>query len=112
MTRYYELRCAVMEAFYGTILSEKYTAGQAADRCLVEFKPEVEGAGRDALVVLSSLLARVARHDRAALKRFAREVESLDPLESRPTCWKGLNPREKSRMLEDLRFIRKAARAG
>lgn len=109
MSDYYELRCAVMEAFYQFIVGEKYEVGQAADRCLVEFGPEAEGGGRTGLIVLSCLLARVARHDRDALKRFAQEVRSLQPLEKDPACWEGLTDDEKARVLEDLRFIRKPA---
>lgn len=108
MSRYYELRCAVMEAFYSAIVAEQFTVGQAADRCLMEFSSEVQEHGCEALMVLSCLLARTARHDRRALKRFAEEVKALALLEKTPVCWKGLTRREKSRMLEDIRFIRTA----
>lgn len=105
MSDYFELRCAVMEMFYGTMLEEHYTVGQAADRCLVEFQLEVEGGGRTALTVLSCLLARVARHERKALAQFTREVEAARALEKAPACWKGLEKIERERMREDLRFI-------
>ena len=110
MSNYFKLRCAVMETFYSGIVSEKYTVGQATDRCLVEFGAEVRENGRDALVVLSSLLARTARHDHSALKRFAEELGTLALLEKKPACQKGLNSGEKARMLEDVRFIRKVLR--
>jgi hypothetical protein len=102
---YYELRCAVLETFYEVLLAEKYTVGQAAGRCLVEFRSEAQGGGQDALVAGSVILSRVARHEPAALARFAPEVEALRANGKKSACWRGLADGEKKRMQEDLRFI-------
>ena len=37
---YYELRCAVVEMFYEVLQADKSAVGQAAGRCLVEFRGE------------------------------------------------------------------------
>lgn len=103
---YFELRCAVLETFYGTMLAEKYTVGQAADRCLVEFRRDVLRAGWEALAVLACLLARVARHDRPALARFAREMAAMQKLAVAPACRQALDRRAWGRVQEDLGFIR------
>jgi hypothetical protein len=104
MDSYFELRCAVVEMFYETLLSEHYTIGQATGRCLVEFRSELQGGGRDALVVLSVLLARVARHEPKALARFEPEVAALQALGKKTICWQGLADAEKKRMQEGMRF--------
>ena len=102
---YFELRCAVEEMFYENLLAEKYTIGQAAGRCLVEFRSEAQGGGQDALVVLSVLLARVARHEPAVLARYSAEIEALRALGKKSACWRGLAAVEKERLQEDLRFV-------
>ena len=107
---YFELRCAVSEMFYEVLLSEHYTIGQAAGRCLVEFRNEAQGAGQPALVVLSVLLSRVARHEPGTLDRFGPEVEALRALGKKSACWKGLASAEKERMQEDLRFVLEKAK--
>ncbi len=101
---YFELRGAVVEMFYETLLAEKYTIGQATGRCLVEFHHEAQGGGRDALVVLSVILSRAARHEPAALARFQPEIGAMQALAKKSACWKGLAPVEKERLKEDLRF--------
>ncbi len=101
---YYELRCAVVEMFYETLLAENYTVGQATGRCLVEFRREVLGGGRDALVALATILSRAARHDAAALAHFTPEIGALQALGRKSACWKGLSSEEKERLREDLRF--------
>ena len=102
---YYELRCAVSETFYEVLQDEHYTIGQAAGRCLTEFRSEAQGAGQEALVVLSVVLSRVARHDPAALPRFSPEIEAVKALAKKSACWKGLSSGETSRMKEDVRFV-------
>lgn len=102
---YFELRGSVVELFYEVLLAERYAIGQAAGRCLVEFRGEAQGGGQDALVVLSVLLARVARHDPAALARFLSEVEALRALARKSACWRGLAGVEKERLREDVRLV-------
>ena len=102
---YYELRCSVAETFYEVLLGVGYTIGQATGRCLVEFRGEAQGAGQAALVVLSVLLSRVARHEPATLARFKPEIEALRALGKKSACWKGLTSGEKERLQEDLRFV-------
>ena len=108
---YYELRCAVSETFYEVLLGERYTLGQAAGRCLTEFRSEAQGAGQDALVVLSVLLSRVARHEPETLSRFSPEIEAVKALAKKSACWKGLSSGETERMKEDVRFVIEKASA-
>ena len=109
---YSELRCAVVETFYEVLLSEGYTIGQAAGRCLVEFRRETQGGGRTGLIALSVLLSRVARHEPATLARFQPEVRALAALAKQSACWRGLSSGEKERLKEDVRFVaEKAAEA-
>lgn len=106
---YYELRCAVVEMFYETLLEEGYTIGQATSRCLVEFRREAQGGGQEGLVVLSALLSRVARHEPAALADFQPEVTALRALGRQSACRKGIHGAAKERLEEDLRFIQEKA---
>lgn len=108
---YYELRGAIVETFYEVLLSEGYTVGQAAGRCLVEFRTESQGGGRTALVALSALLSRVARHDPAVLARYPAEVGALQALAKKSACWRGLADGERRRMKEDVRFVLEKAAA-
>ena len=102
---YYELRCAVVEMFYETLLEEGYTIGQATSRCLVEFRSEAQGGGQKGFIVLSVLLARVARHEPATLADFMPEVTALRALGKQSACWKGIHGVEKERLREDLLFV-------
>ena len=108
---YYELRCAVVETFYEVLRSEGYAIGQAASRCLVEFRSESQGGGRTGLVVLSVILSRVARHDPAALARYRAEIGAMQALAKKSACWRGLSSGEKKRLEEDLRFVLEKAAA-
>ena len=108
---YYELRCAVVETFYEVLLGEGYTIGQAASRCLVEFRSETQGGGRTGLIALGVLLARVARHEPATLVRFQPEVNALAALAKQSACWRGLASGEKERLKEDVRFVAERAAA-
>ena len=102
---YYELRCAVVEMFYETLLAEHYTFGQAAGRCLVEFRREILAGGADAVVALSVVLSRVARHEPAALVRFKPELDLLQRLAQDPGARSNLAAGERERLAEDLRFV-------
>ena len=102
---YYELRCAVVEMFHETMLAEGYTIGQAAGRCLVEFRQEIVAGGQDALVALSVILSRVARHDAPALARCVPEVAMLQQLAGRHDWGRDLSPGELSRLREDLNYL-------
>ena len=102
---YFRCRCAVVEAFYELLQAEGYSIGQAAGRCLVEFRDDAQGDGQPALVVLSVLLARVARHDPRALARFQPELARLRTLAKKAACWQGLAVEERERLQEDLRFV-------
>lgn len=108
-SNYYELRCAVVEMFYETLLEEGYTIGQATARCLVEFRKEVQGGKQDGLIVLSTLLARVARHEPRSLADFTAETGALQALAKKTMCWKELAADEKERMKEDIRFTSEKA---
>ncbi len=105
MDAYFKLRCVVVELFYESLLEERYSVGQAADRCLVELQGAVQGGGRNALVVLSVLLSRVARREPAALARFTAETSTLRTLGEQAACWRGLQAEERERLQEDLRFV-------
>ena len=109
MSSYYELRCAVVEMFYDTLRAENYTIGQAASRCLVEFRREIHGGGQDAAVVLSVILSRVARYDPAALVRFKTEIAQLRHLAQSSGMGSGLARGERERLEEDLRFVAEKA---
>lgn len=112
-SKYYELRCAVVEMFYETQMEEGYTVGQAASRCLVEFRREALGGRQEGLTVLSVLLSRVARHEPEALANFGAEIAALKGLGKKFGCWRGLDSGEKERMREDVMFaLEKAEQVG
>ncbi len=106
---YYKLRCAVIETFYETLLEEKYTFGQAASRCLIEFRREMGGADHAKLIVLSILLSRLARHEPSSLNDFRGPVNTLRDLGRQSSLREGLDPSEIARLEEDLRFINEQA---
>jgi len=108
---YFELRCAVVEMFYETLLEERYTIGQAASRCLVEFRKEVQGGKQEGLIVLSVLLSRVARYEPQRLADYAAEVTALRALGRKSACWRGLARPARERLEEDLRFTLEKAGA-
>ena len=103
-SNYYALRCAVVEALWDAVAGEKLTLGQAEGRCLVEFTSELAGHGRDALVVLSAVLSRLARYEPTALRRFGPELKRMQEISEKPGCWRGLDASEKARMREDVRL--------
>ena len=111
-SEYYELRSAVVEMFYETLLTERYTIGQAASRSLVEFRREILGGGRDALVALATIFSRVARHEPAALTRFGPELESLHAISRNSLLWKGMGVGQRARLREDVNFVLERAAAG
>jgi hypothetical protein len=101
---YFELRCAVVEMFYGNLLDEKYTLGQTTARTLSEFQQEIGEGGRNALVILSVVLALLARHEADALSGFASEIESLRTISANAALQEGLSDDEKERLQEDIAF--------
>ena len=94
----------MVEAFWDAVAGEKLTLGQAAGRCLVEFTSELAGHGRDALIVLSVVLSRLARYEPTALRRFGPELKRMQEISEKPGCWRGLDASEKARMREDVRL--------
>lgn len=104
-TAYSELRGAVVELFYEMLLAEQYTLGQAVARSLVEFRREIRGGGRDALVALATVFSRLARHEPGALQRFGPELGQLAALARKRAHWRGLAPAETERLREDVRFV-------
>jgi len=101
---YFELRCAVVEMFYGNLLDEKYTLGQTASRCLSEFQQEVGEGERNALIVLSVTLSLLGRHEMSKLSDFGEEIKSLKLLRDKADLWEGLSADEKERMQEDIAY--------
>ncbi len=101
---YFELRCAVVEMFYGNLIDEKYTLGQTTDRCLSEFQQEIGEGERNALVVLSVTLSLLGRHETSKLSDFGDEIKSLKALSDKADLWEGLSADEKERMQEDIEF--------
>ena len=108
---YHELRGAVVEMFYETLLAERYTIGQAASRCLVEFRQEILGGKRDALVTLATVFSRVARHAPEALARFGPELEALNNLYCNTLLWKGMRRGSRARLQEDVAYVLERAAA-
>lgn len=106
---YYELRCDAVEMFYGNLLEENYTPGQTAARCLDEFRQELAGGDRTALILLSTILSLLARQDSRALGDFAAEIDSLRHLSLQPGLWEGLGREEQERMREDVDFTLETA---
>ena len=80
MINYYELKYLVTETFYENILQEKYTIGQSAGRCFVEFYNEITLNNIESLIVYSTVLARVAKHEKNVLDLFKKEVKSMNDL--------------------------------
>ena len=108
---YYELRGAVVEMFYETLLAERYTIGQAASRCLIEFRQEILGGKRDALVTLATVFSRVARHEPEALARFGPELKTLEDMSRNALLWTGMGRGVRARLHEDVSYVLERAAA-
>ncbi len=102
--QYFELRCAVVEMFYGNFIDEKYTLGQTTDRCLSEFQQEIGEGGRNALIILSVTLSLLGRHEAGKLSDFTAEIKTLGTLSEKTDLWEGLSEDEKERMQEDIAY--------
>ena len=63
MKDYYKLKYLVTETFYEDILNENYTIGQTANRCFVEFYGELSKNSIESVIVISTILLRVAVHE-------------------------------------------------
>lgn len=77
---YYELKYLVTETFYENILEENYTIGQTAGRCFAEFYSQLKKNDLEALIVMSTILSRVAKHDNTALKLFEKDIKRMNLL--------------------------------
>lgn len=104
MINYYELKYLVTETFYENILQEKYTIGQSAGRCFVEFYNEITLNNIESLIVYSTVLARIAKHENV-LDSFKKEVKSMNDLANEKDIFNVVKTDEVEALKEDVDYI-------
>ena len=105
MINYYELKYLVTETFYENILQEKYTIGQSAGWCFVEFYNEITLNNIEALIVYSTVLARIAKHEKNVLDSFKKEVKSMNDLANEKDIFNGVQTDEVEALKEDVDYV-------
>ena len=105
MINYYELKYLVTETFYENILQEKYTIGQSAGRCFVEFYNEITLNNIESLIVYSTVIARVAKHEKNVLDLFKKEVKSMNDLANEKDIFNVVKTDEVETLKEDVDYI-------
>ena len=105
MISYYELKYLIIETFYENILEEKYTIGQSAGRCFIEFYNEVNLINIESLIVYSTVLARVAKHEKSVLNSLEKEVQQMNSLFIQKDILNNINDDEVKALKEDIDYI-------
>lgn len=77
---FYRTKYYVVESFYEKIVMEHYTAAQAVDRCLTEFRFQISGGGLEALAVYSELFSKAALLAPEELHCFRRQINEMTSL--------------------------------
>ena len=105
MINYYELKYLVTETFYENILQEKYTIEQSAGRCFVEFYNEITLNNIESLIVYSTVLARIAKHEKNVLDSFRKEVKRMNDLANEKDIFNVVKTDEVEALKEDVDYI-------
>lgn len=105
MMNYYELKYLVTETFYENILEEKYTAGQSAGRCFIEFYSELKLNNIESLIVYSTVLARVAKHEKSVLNSLEKEIQQMNNLFIQNDILHNINEDEVEALKEDVDYV-------
>ena len=92
MVNYYELKYFVTETFYENMLDENYTIGQTAGRCFV--------------IVTSTILARVAIHQKETLKLYIEDYDKMMKILEGINLDDYLNEEEKEYLLDDIGYVK------
>ncbi len=103
---YYQLKYLVTETFYENMLDENYTIGQTAGRCFVEFYEELHENNIESIIVISTILARIARHEPTKLKDFLKEYKEMLELLQRINLDESLKEEERKDILYDIGCVR------
>ncbi len=106
MTEYYKLKYIITETFYENMLDENDTIGQASGRCLVEFFSELDENNIESIIVTSTILARIVRHEAKKLKDFLKEYDRILELLKKINLDEYLTEDEKGDILYDIGCIR------
>ncbi|MBD7912479.1 MULTISPECIES: hypothetical protein [Clostridium] len=105
MINYYKLKYLITETFYENILEEKYTIGQSAGRCFVEFYNELNLNNIESLIVYSTVLARVARHEKSVLNSLGKELEEMNKLLVQNDIFNNISDDEVEALKEDIDYV-------
>ena len=105
MINYYELKYLVTETFYENILQEQYTIGQSVGRCFVEFYNEISLNNIEALVVYSTILTRIAKHEKKELCSYEKEVRCMNDLVIQQDILNGMSEDEVEAIKEDIEYV-------
>ncbi len=106
MNDYYKLKYLVTETFYENMLDENYTIGQTSGRCFVEFYAELNENNIESIIVISTILARIARHEVKKLKDFLGKYNKMLELLKKVNLDDYLNEDERKDILYDIGCIR------
>lgn len=86
-------------------MQEKYTIEQSAGRCFVEFYNEITLNNIESLIVYSTVLARIAKHEKNVLDSFRKEVKSMNDLANEKDIFNVVKTDEVEVLKEDVDYI-------
>ena len=106
MVNYYELKYFVTETFYENMLKENYTIGQTSDRCFVEFYRRIKANNIESVIVTSTILARVAIHEKEELKGYIEDYDKMMKILEGINLDDYLNEEENEYLLDDIGYVK------
>ncbi len=106
MNNYYKIKYLVTESFYEFIVCEKYDIDQAVGRCKVDFMDKILGKKMDSLIIYSTLLERIAKHDNSKLKSYLGYYNEMMSILEVINLDDYLNEDEKEAFTDDIDYIK------
>lgn len=106
MKDYYKLKYLVTETFYEDILKENYTISQTASRCFVEFYGELSKNNIESIILISTILLRVAVHEVEKLESFVKKYDKMLEILNKIDLDDYLDEEEKEDILYDIACIK------
>lgn len=102
---FYKFKYCATESFYEKVTAEGYSFTQAADRCLKEFRYQLDGGGIPALAVCSVFFSRLAFHSPKDLRHFRQHIDAMERLLT-PAARAVLSEEELEELIDDINEIR------
>ena len=102
---FYKFQYYTTESLYEKVTAEGHSFTQAADRCLTEFRYQLDGGGVPALAVYSTLFSGLAFHSPRDLRYFRQHIDAMECLLT-PATHAALSEEELEELTDDIDAIR------